>query len=164
MNRRANILARLRRWKTGAGRYVVASFVAAYLSAGAAPCAAAAATQATADAAGAAHELGANAHEHHTVHDDGADDAPRGHCPHCLTDAGALPMQAADHSSCLALEELTNVAAPQAKDAPPSLAPPLGPAAFTLPPPLASPAAPPSLRAAAIPHVALNVRHCVFLI
>jgi hypothetical protein len=163
----------LRRWKSGAARYVVASFALAYVSAGVAPCAAAEG-EADAGAAGVREHTAAqvgHAHHGHGAHDvaagaDGAgaptdDDAKP--CPHCL--AGAAMAHADEHSSCFALEDLTNVAASHAKDAPQPLAPSFGPAPFTLPPPLASPAAAPPLHAAsAVPSVPLNVRHCVYLI
>jgi hypothetical protein len=190
MSRRASILGRLRRLKNGAARYVVAALALAYLSAGIAPCAIAAA-QPVGDPletvrAGGEHLESAHAHhderggsglDHHGDHGshdsrDGqgtpvhGDHAPSAQdhgdheCPHCP--AGAASAQSADHSSCFALEDLTNVAASHAKDVPQPLAPTLACAAVTLPPPLASP--PPPLRAAAIPLVPLNVRHCVFLI
>jgi len=92
--------------------------------------------------------------------------APESHCPHC---PGALGGAAGiahgnDHASCAQVEDLANVAAAQVKDSSPPLAIPLVPAAFTLPPPLASPRATPQPRAARVPAVPLNVRHCVFLI
>jgi hypothetical protein len=168
---RSNVLARLRRWRTGAARYVVAWFAAAYLAAGVAPCAAAAAAGGAAEHAHAqhvqhSHEHGtgsAGAHHGHDAaamppHGDGGADS----CPHCSFAAGTTGAHA-DHSSCAALEDLTN-AAPQAKSAPPALAPPLGAAAFTLPPPLASPLARPPWRSTPRSSIPLNVRHCVFLI
>jgi hypothetical protein len=84
-------------------------------------------------------------------------------CPHCSHGTPILHDDA--HSSCFAFEDLTNVAASHAKDAAQQLlAPLLAPAAFTLPPPLPSPSAPSLERAAMVPPVPLNVRHCVFLI
>jgi hypothetical protein len=170
---RSNVLARLRRWRAGAARYAVAWFAVAYLSAGVAPCAAAASAAEAAGGAAAHAQHSQHAHEHGTGsagaqhghdaaempshHDGGADS-----CPHCPLDGGAAPGHD-DHSSCAALEDLTN-AAPQAKSAPPALAPPLAAAAFTLPPPLASPLVTPPWRSAQRSSVPLNVRHCVFLI
>ena len=184
MKRRTNILARLRRWKTGAARYVVGSFAVAYLAAGVAPCAMAA-NRATESVDAAAREHVGAAHEDHAVHEPRADaHAQRGHethggtavahesapapaddrsehCPHCFSAAEVA--HGDDRSSCLAFDDLTNSAASHAKDAPQPLAPSFAAAAFTLPPPLASPR-PAPLRAAGIPPVPLNVRHCVFLI
>jgi hypothetical protein len=186
MNERANILAPFRRWNAGAARYVVASFAIAYLSAGMAPCAAAASGAAQAPGA-AVREPGAVTHEAHGTHEqhvpaahshagheshDGTPSAHDGgasqqgtHCPHCPAAAGGVGIaHGDDHSSCAVLEDLADVAASQAKAAPPPIAPLPGPAAFTLPPPLASPRAPPPSRAVALPPVPLNIRHCVFLI
>jgi len=169
MNPGSSTLARLRRWKAGAGRYVVGAAAVAYLSAGLAPCAMAA------QDAEAAHEHAAVAHESHGHHGAGAehhDHAPlpadeRGHsCPHCPASTNGDGAIACDDAqvSCLAFEDLTSAAASHAKDSLQPLVPLFGGAAFTLPPPLASPRAPPPLRAAAVPVVPLNVRHCVFLI
>jgi hypothetical protein len=182
MNARANILARLRRWKTGVGRPVVASFAVAYLAAGVAPCVAAS-SQAAIDSAGAVLEIAASSHDGNAVQEHGAapaaphhghdahaggpraghdadDDRPREHCPHHL---GGAAQAHHDHSSCSVVEDLSNVAASQQKE---TSQPPVAlvPVAFALLPPLASPAAPPPLRAVEVPPVPLNVRHCVFLI
>ncbi len=179
MNRRTNILERLRRWKAGAARYVVASFAAAYLSAGVAPCAAAAskpidngdaAVAIGQEHAGAAHSL--HGHEGHVSMPatPAPEPAPAGHgsdhCPHCPSalEGAAEIGHGSDHSSCAALEELTNVAASHANDAPQQLTTLFAPAAFTLPPPLASPLPAPPSHAVRIPAVPLNIRHCVFLI
>lgn len=182
MNGRAKILAQFRRWRFGAGRFVVGAFAAAYLSAGVAPCIAAASRP----AAGAAHTVrdlrggSHEGHEHggavataHHVHQTAADAPPArnhgdgsrgGHCPHCPGDAGGAPKHD-DHSSCSMLDDLSNVAASQPKQVQEALAPLAGPPAFTLPPPLAPPNAAPPLRAERVPPlVPLNVRHCVFLI
>jgi hypothetical protein len=97
-------------------------------------------------------------------HDDASDDGRGAHCPHCLGDGGVAGTHDDDHASCSALEDLTDVAVSQAKAAPPALGPLLGPAAFTLPPPLASPVAPVPSCAVRAPLVAINIRHCVFLI
>ena len=182
MNRRANILGRLRRWKTGAARYVVGLVAVAYLAAGVAPCAMAASRAAddidtvVRDHAVAHEGLAVNephaaahlqvGHEAHGGNGAPHDSAPApandgdGHCPHCFS--GTTVSHAADRSSCVAFEDLAN-AASHAKDAPQPLAPSFAVAAFMLPPPLAPPR-PPPLRAAGIPPVSLNVRHCVFLI
>lgn len=173
MNDRANIIAWLRRWKSGAVRHVVASFAVAYLTAGVAPCAMAA-SGATGEPSIVAyedhvahepHHPVAHAQHGHEAHDAGAathDSAPADHgnerCPHCPPGAHG------DHAACVALEDLTNVAASHAKDASKPLVPLLAPAALALPPPLASPWPPPPLRAVRGASVRLNVRHCVFLI
>ena len=175
MSDRANIFARLRRWKRGAARYVVASFAIAYLAAGVAPCAMAA-TRAADSQSIVVHEDHPAHQPHHPVahaqhgHEDhGADvathdsaPAPADHgsedCPHCP------PGTHGDHGSCVALEDLKNVAASHAKDALQPLAPLLAPAAFMLPPPLAWPWPPPPSSAVRVASVPLNVRHCVFLI
>jgi hypothetical protein len=169
MSSRSSVLVRLRRSRAGAARYVAALFAVAYLAAGVAPCVAAASLPA---ADGAAQGHAHHAHEHadsaagsHHGHEDGVPSQHDGNgenCPHCPLDGGAARGHG-DHSTCAALEDLTNVA-PQAKVAPPALAPPLSPAAFTLPPPLASPPANPPWRSARLSSVPLNVRHCVFLI
>jgi hypothetical protein len=175
MNDRANILARLRRWKGGAARYVVASFAAAYLGAGVAPCAMAAprATDETSIVAyenhaaqeprhSAAHEQ--HGHEAHAAdaaadHDGPAPvDHSKENCPHCPSSAHG------DHAACGALEDLTNVAASHVKDAAKPLVPLLMAAPLMLPPALVSPWPPPPLRAVRGASVPLNVRHCVFLI
>jgi hypothetical protein len=179
MNGGAYSLARLRRSSSGAARYVVGLFVVAYLSVGVAPCAMAASEAVQADRA-VSHELehaheheprvavahSQHAHEHHAA--EAGEHAPTSptdsgtaYCPHCL--AGTASTHAADHSSCLALPDSTNAAA-HAKDAPPQLAPALGPRAFTLPPPLAAPRARPPSRRVSVPPVPLNIRNCVFLI
>jgi hypothetical protein len=185
MNDRTSILGLLRRWKTGAARYVVGAFAVAYLSAGVAPCLAVA-SRAAVDPAGTArnvevpsHEANAvhgrggfDAHAHHghethagtvPAHDEVTDDGRSAHCPHCLGDGGAANAPDGDHASCSALDDFTDVAVPQGKVLP-ALAPSLGPAAFTLPPPLASPVGPVPSRAVRVPLVPINVRHCVFLI
>lgn len=177
MNRRTNILGRLRRWKGGAARYVVASFAAAYLSAGVAPCAAAASEPMdNGDAVAMGHEHAA-AHSQHAHQGHGSmpanpetapapDEHGSDHCPHCPSalEGAAAIVHGNDHSSCAALADLTNVAASHAKDASQPLTPLFAAAAFTLPPPLASPPPRAPSRAVRIPTVPLNVRHCVFLI
>jgi hypothetical protein len=178
MNRRTNILRHLRRWNAGAARYVVASFAAAYLSVGVAPCAAAASEpKDNGDAVAIGHEHADAAHSQHDHEGHGsmpADHetvlvpAERGsdHCPHCPSalEGAAAIAHGNDHSSCAALADLTNVAASHAKDPQQPLMPLFAPAAFTLPPPLASPLAAPPSRAVRTPTVRINVRHCVFLI
>jgi hypothetical protein len=184
MNGRTSIIGRLRRWNAGAARYVVGAVAVAYLSTGVAPCAmashaandtrAAESQHVDVSHAGHAQHDGRDVAEHsrhgHDAHRGFAaahEDAPapvdqRGeHCPHCP--AGTAIAHDSDGLACATLEDLTNVAASHLKDVAQPLAPLLGSAAFTLPPPLASPRAPPS-RAAAVPPVPLNVRHCVFLI
>jgi hypothetical protein len=190
MSRRENILARLRRWKSGGACHVVGLVAAAYLSAGLAPCAAAP-SQALDGTAAVAREQAAVAHQGHAQHEsrdagahsqhghaDGGMPAAQGtspaspehggdHCPHCLAapDGAAAISHGSDHSSCAALDDLTSAAASHAKDAQQPSAPALASAPFTLPPPLASPLAAPPLRASTrVPSVPLNVRHCVFLI
>ena len=171
MNGRANILGRLRRWKR-ASRHVVASCAVAYLSAGVVPCAMAAPP--AKDEAGTVvhqdhaheprHSLGhaQHGHEAHAAgaapHDSAPADHGKAHCPHCPPGAHG------DRAACVALEDLTNVAASHAKDALNSLAPPLAPSVLTLPPPLASPWPPPPLRVARVTSVPLNIQHCVFLV
>ena len=169
MSSRSSVLVRLRRARAGAARYVAALLAVAYLAAGVAPCVAAASLPAADDVAQEhahhAHEQGASAAGSHHGHEAGVPSQHDGNgesCPHCLWDGGAARGHG-DHSTCTALEDLTNVA-PQAKAAPPALAPPLGLAAFTLPPPLAPPLAHPPWRSAQLSSVPLNVRHCVFLI
>jgi hypothetical protein len=175
MNERANILARLRRRKNGAARYVVASFAAAYLWAGVAPCAMAA-TRATDEPSIVAYEDHAAheprhsaAHEQHgheahaadaaTDHDGRAPaDHAKENCTHCPPGAHG------DHAACVALEDLTNVAASHVKDPAKPLAPLLAVAPLMLSPPLVSPWPPPPLRVVRGASVPLNVRHCVFLI
>ena len=175
MNDRANIIAWLRRWKSGAARHVVASFAVAYLTAGVAPCAMAA-SGATGEPSIVVHEDHAAhepphpvAHAQHgheardagaTTHDSAPAPADHGdeRCPHCPPGAHG------DHAACVALEDLTDVTASHAKDAPKPLASPVAAAAFMLPPPLGSPWPPPPLRAVRATAVRLNVRHCVFLI
>lgn len=72
MSHRANILGRLRRWNTRAARPVAALFAVAYLSAGAAPCAAA-----PTRASGAADV--AAVHDHHAAAAHDATSAHEGH-------------------------------------------------------------------------------------
>jgi hypothetical protein len=170
MSSRSSVLARLRRARAGAARYVAALFAVAYLASGVAPCVAAASSP---PAVGGAQE---HVHHAHHEHGDSAAGPHHGHdagvpsrhdsngdsCPHCPLGGGPARGHD-DHSTCAALDDLTNVAS-QAKAAPPALAPSLGPAAFTLPPPLASPLAPPPWRSASPSSVPLNIRHCVFLI
>lgn len=173
MKDRANILARLRRWKSGAARYVVAAFAVAYLSAGVAPCAMAARATEELGIVGqedhAAHEPRqpvAHAQHGHETHGAGAAahesvtalDLANEHCSHCP------PGAQGDHTTCVALQDLTNVASSHAKDAPQPLSLLLVPAAFMPLPPFAPPWSPPPLRDVRVASVPLNVRHCVFLI
>jgi hypothetical protein len=179
MKSRSNVLLRLRRWKTGAARHIVASFVVAYLLAGVVPCSAAA-SPAMDDINAAVNEHVAGAHADHGQH---AEFAHHGHedydsaasqssstrphdrterCPHCP--AGTAVEHASSLSSCRALEDLGKASASHAKDDQPPPSPSFVNAAFTLPPPLASPAPPPRLRGARVSAVPLNVQHCVFLI
>ena len=176
MNRRVSLIGRLRRIKSGAARCVVTSFAVAYLSAGVAPCAMAA-TRAVDEPSARQHAH--IAHDHagrqpadsiaHSQHghdvvaatfDGGAApaDEGNGHCPHCP------PGAQDDHAACVALEELTNVAASSVKDVPQPHAPTLVAAVLMLPPLTVGPWPPPPLRAARVASVPLNVRHCIFLI
>jgi hypothetical protein len=187
MKHRANILARLRRSKAGRARPIVGLFAVAYLSAGLAPCAAASQATGEADLAVREHAAADESHAGHQSRDDAAHSSrvhaghgaiPATHntappaerggdlCPHCppALEAAAGIAHGTDHSSCAALEGLTNVAAAHAKDFPAPAVPLLASAPFTLPPPLASPVAAPLHAVRFPPSVPLNVRHCVFLI
>jgi hypothetical protein len=87
MSHRENILARLRRWKSGGARRVVGLVVAAYLSAGLAPCAAAP-SQALDGTAAAAREQSDVAHGGHVQHRQHAHHDAGGHVQHAQHDAG----------------------------------------------------------------------------
>src|SRR5688572_33066996 len=122
MNRRANILGRLRRWKAGGARYVIGLVAVTYLAAGVAPCAMAASRaagdvdtvvreHAVAHEGRAVHETHGAAHLHDGHAAPGSNAAPHGsapapadrggHCPHCFSGTDAA--HASDRSSCVAL-------------------------------------------------------------
>jgi hypothetical protein len=178
MHRPKNLLAWLRRQREGLGRVVVVSFAAASFALTSAPCFAMAA--ASTDAAVAApatvshHPAGHESSGHH-AHDAAAPAAPAAHggtdapgsvhCPHCPA-AGVMPghTSSSAHSACSAAVDVAD----QTSSSPPAFAKhvPLV-ATFETPLPLAlrPPAA--QLTKTPAPHrsaVALNVRHCVYLI
>jgi hypothetical protein len=110
------------------------------------------------------HDLHGDMQAAHAVEETGPQSS---HCPHCPDGlpSGAAMMHDSVHATCSLADALTDLAAVKANDAPEAyVAPIVLPAAFVLPPPLASPLAPPARSAARAPSVALNVRHCVFLI
>src|SRR5689334_22337867 len=170
MNRRASVLAMLRRQRGRLGRFVVACFALASLTITAAPCLAMATAKAG-TAEHAAHSHG-HAHDGHATdhggsapamqHDHGSGAPP---CPHCPLGA-ALPDHApsSDHSFCSAYDE----PADQTCFSPPSLAKHvlLAPAFETPPPLIFHPPARSSPRAMSVPRsaIALNLRNCVLLI
>lgn len=170
MNRRANILAVLRRQRNRLGRIVVACFALASFTITAAPCFAM--TAAKADAGEHAPHTHAHAHDAHAMdhadggpamqHDHGSG-AP--HCPHCpLGPAMPNHVPSSDHSFCSAYDE----AADQTSFTPPSLAKHVllaptfdaPPALLFHPPPRYSPHTAGIRRSA----IALNLRNCVLLI
>ena len=186
MNGRGKILERLRRWARGSGRSVLGLAAVAYVAAGIAPCVAAASS--ATDAVNVAREQTARVHAHSAVHERGSaaagvpsshhdhgggldagaasSDSGGRHCPHCPVGGGAVGIVHDDgHSSCAALEDVAQGAAPQAKETLQTAALLLGPVTFAWPPPLASPLTTPrpshSMRSASVP---LNVWHCVYLI
>ena len=91
----------------------------------------------------------------------------RTHCPHCLDGlpSGAALAHDGAPATCSVAAAITDVAAMKTGDTPPAQAVPiLAPARFALPPPLGPPLARPAHLVERAPSVALNVRHCVFLI
>lgn len=169
MNRRASVLAVLRRQRRRLGRFVVACFALASFTVSAAPCFAM--TTAKVDAGEhAAHTHGHGDHGHAMDHADSGsalqhDGSGVPHCPHCPLSA-AVPNHASssDHSFCSAYDE----PADQTFFTPPSLAKHvmLAPA-FEIPPPLVfHPPPRSSSRATGIQRstIALNLRNCVLLI
>jgi hypothetical protein len=172
---RTNLLAMIRRRRASLGRLVLASFAVASITIGALPCFAMGVATKGAPVAhhGAAHSdsaSGNHEHSHPATHPGatplaGSPHSPS-HCPHCPQSA-SMPGHASgnSHSLCAAVDDTSDrtqsstlplhlkhlLLAPLLELAPPSLHPPPGiPASRMLVPPCSS--------------VALNLRHCVFLI
>jgi hypothetical protein len=175
MKRRRSILAALRRHRERLGRFVVASFAVASFTMAGAPCFAMA--NAGADAVDHA-PAQTQGHAHHghamdqgdvgaAVGHSGDSEQPRpAHCPHCLSPS-AMPSHgsSADHTSCSAVDE---PAGQTSLSSPPVLAKHVVPlAAFEAPPPLIfrpPPRSSPRSIGSQGFGIALNLRHCVFLI
>jgi hypothetical protein len=180
MHRRKNILAALRKQRARLGRCVVILFAFASLALSGAPCFAMATASpgpATDEAAPAhgLHHASASDHsmaaEHAVAHDHAAEalakpqpSAPA-HCPHCpLTAAMPGHSPSSAHSFCSAVDEGADQTSASSLPAFAKVAP----AVNTFEIPALSSWRPPPIRsiAAVSPPitVALNVRHCVFLI
>jgi hypothetical protein len=172
---RTNILARIRRRRATLGRLVLAFFAVASVAIGAVPCfAMGAATKGDpVSHHGASHSdsaLGSHDHSHPATHGGATqpDESPLSpnRCPHCPL-AASMPGHTPDnsHSFCAAVDDTSERAQPSPPSllqkhvllaplldlAPPSVLPPPGIAASRRLAPAFSP-------------VALNLRHCVFLI
>jgi hypothetical protein len=163
------LLGKLRRRRATLGRSVLVLFALASFSAGAAPCFAMAASTAPDVQHHAAHQAGAPSHAHPPAasHEHGAP-AHRGEhapCPHCPLTTAPASSAASAHSFCSAGDDAADSAKsvttlPSFKHA--SLA-----AVVELLPVDREPRSPPPRQPpteVAAPSVALNLRHCVFLI
>jgi hypothetical protein len=172
MIRPLNILASLRRRRASIGRFILALFAFASVAIGAAPCLAMAVQMNVpiihhGDVPSASHE-----HSHMGAHGDGgamgehvSQHSPE-RCPHCPLSAGMPGHDSSgSHSSCSALDDVADYAQPSTS---------LPSVKYVLPAPVLEISAtrlfrPPDaaaarLRGPAYSSVALNVRHCVFLI
>jgi hypothetical protein len=171
MHRRKNMLAAIRRRRDSLGRVVVALFAAASFALGGAPCLAMAGSSAgaTGEAAAAQGSHHAGAHEHSAQHDHagsaehgGLGNPAPARCPHCPP-AGPMPghVSSSAHSFCSAVDDVSDQTPPvPAKHVPPV-------ATFETPRPLSFHSPPPLFARSSVPlrsTVALNVRHCVYLI
>jgi hypothetical protein len=172
----SNTFSVLRRRRAGLGRFVLVLFALASATAGAAPCLAMAVT----DAAGAhdsdahmasmvaekAHDQSHAVEHRHSTPPADRDDGSHGPCSHCppsVSMAGAA--SSASHAFCSASDDASDAAKPSWS--PPAFKHVLSTALIQLLPvdflpSLASAPQPPP--EAAPPSVALNLRHCVFLI
>jgi hypothetical protein len=180
---RIDILETIRKRRARLGGFVLAFFALASVATSAAPCFAMAVAHADSPAEhavahsgslpAAGHDsLHAAGHDqsHLAAHDgftppDGSSD-PRNHCPHCPL-APSMPGHGPDatHSFCSVVDDASDVAQPSGSYLVPKYVP-LTPI-FELPPP--SLLRPPGIRASrvlapTISSIALNLRHCVFLI
>jgi len=172
MSRSTDILGRLRRRRATWGRSLLALFAFASFSAGAAPCfAMAASTAPLVQQHHAARPAGApsHTHSHAAAHDHGAPLAEAAHapspCPHCPLTVALAGSTPSAHSFCSAADEVADggnsvTTLPAFKHVPLAAVVEILPAAQNLSP--SSPRQPP--REVAAPSVALNLRHCVFLI
>jgi hypothetical protein len=174
MHRRKNILAAIRQRRGSLGRSVVVLFASASFALGGAPCAAMAmsASGAADEPAGLRTSKQADAHEH-SVHQDHAGSPARGEpenpaparCPHCPP-MGAMHGHASSsaHSFCSA-DDGSDQNLPGASPASAKHAPLV--ATFETPRSLSFHPPPLRFTRSSVPlrsTVALNVRHCVFLI
>jgi hypothetical protein len=171
--RRNNIFAALRRRRESLGRFVAALFALASLTIAGAPCfamtAQAAQTQVEV-AAHSSHELHSHQHaddrgdSHSMEHQASSEHVPEP-CPHCPLGAAPGHSGSDDHSFCSAFDEPSNQTS--ATWQPPAAKYVLLIATFESPPPLTiqrrSTRPPPELARWQSP-IALNLRHCVFLI
>jgi hypothetical protein len=170
MSASTNILGRLRRRRARLGRSIWILFAFASLSGGAAPCFAMAASTGPAAAqhdGSHAHAISSHDHSHAAVHEHGISSDAASHspspCPHCPLAVGMVGTSS--HSFCDVVDDASDGGKPSA---PPVLFKPLPSAAVVelLPvdqePRRASPRRPPV--EATTPSLALNLRHCVFLI
>jgi hypothetical protein len=172
-----NTLRILRRHRAGLGRFVLVLFALASAGAGAAPCLAMAAPAATAahhsDAHSAPMGTSAAAHDHsHAVEHDQStpaadqDGGSHGPCTHCPLSVGMTAnASSGSHALCSATDHASDGAKPGWS--PPVLKHVLATALIELlpiePRPRLAFAQQPRLEATS-PSVALNLRHCVFLI
>jgi hypothetical protein len=188
MNRRTNILARLRRRRSRVGHAMLALFASASLAAGATPCPAmsgpAAATTESipshdhASMAGHEHAHGGASHHghggaeqvalaaHRHVHDappTHPTEHPLGHCPHCPQSALLTHSGDASHRLC-ALDDATANAHSGALQSPLLYVLPQPPVEFAVSLLLRPPDIPFARIVRAHSRVALNLQHCVFLI
>ena len=170
MKRSGNILRSLRRRRASMGRLVLILFAFAAASAGAAPCFAMAATDGAVHQDNAPAPVTAHADSHAAGHDHAATgdhhQKPHSPCPHCPMGAAASAnASSGSHAFCSAGDDASDGAKPTWS--PPALKDVLSTALIQLlpqyrPPRFASALQPRS--DAALPSVALNLRHCVLLI
>jgi hypothetical protein len=182
MKGRANILAKLRRRRAGLGSLVLALFTTTNLIASATPCLAMTLTAlqapdgstTTHDSSGSApHQRHAHAHAAPNAAHDPAGHGPTRadthplseHCPHCPLSASMTAHSGGTHQSCTVLDGVSAKAPLSASQLPLKYA--LATTDLEISPPsLLRPPDTPLAHAVprAYSHVALNVRHCVFLI
>ena len=175
MNPRVRIFARLRRHRTSLGRFVLAMFAGASLVSSAAPCFAMAAEAAPVTAEHVAHPNDTPSGDH-CSHSSGAtghghqgpaapQDFPGKHCPHCSLSASMPGHDSSAHSFC----SVSDASSDQSQPPPSAFFKPMAATIVLEVVPLSSllharGVAPLRFSPARAPSVALNVRHCVFLI
>lgn len=193
MKRHTNILSRFRPRRSRVGRAILALFVAASLTAGASPCPAMNAPSAAAngDPVAVPHEhTGATGHEHahgaamHDGHDGTPPSAlaahlharpmspadasaahhPPGHCPHCPQSSLLTHSTDGSHRFCAVDDATSNTHSGASLTPLPHALPFELAAEFSIPSLLRPPDIPFARVVRAPSRVALNLRHCVFLI
>jgi hypothetical protein len=174
--RRNNILAALRRRRKSLGRFVASLFALASLTIASAPCFAMTAQAADAQVDVAehssheshemhSHQQGDHGNASHSIEHQAASERVPKPCPHCPLGTAQSHSGSGDHSFCSAFDEPSDQTSVTWQ--PPAAKYVLLVATFESPPPLTiqrrSTRPPPGLAHWQSP-IALNLRHCVFLI